>query len=101
MAYPQLQLRVHSLTFVIERHLILKLLDGRPEIANWFAYTPHGVLVASQYDAPTLADILRRVWPGILFVLAEIDRSRIDGYINQPVWDFINDPKPSGHWPAA
>jgi hypothetical protein len=101
MAYGPPVLRVHSLTFVIDRDAMLKLLDGRPEILNWFAYSPHALLVVSRHDAVYLADIFRKVWPGLFFVVAEIDRTKVDGYINQAVWTFINEPKPSGRWPSA
>ena len=90
--------KAYLLTFVVPREPILEFLDSRREVLNWFAVFPNTILVASRSDLTALTGILRVSFPWLWFILAELEPTKVNGFINQPVWEFINQPKSSGRW---
>jgi hypothetical protein len=72
-------------------------LDMRPEVLNWFmVFGANAVLIVSRADVQTLTKVIHEGLPDFLFLLAEIDPLKTNGWINPQVWDFINNPKSSG-----
>ena len=78
--------------------MVTNYLDTRPEILHWFAIFPNAILSVSRGDASTVKEAIHLQFPRLLFMVAEIDRNKINGWMNSPVWDFINVPKSSGRW---
>jgi hypothetical protein len=91
-------IKVYLMTFVVPREPVLEVLDSRREVLNWFAVFSNVVLLASRSDLTALTGILQVSLPGLWFVLAEVDSTRVNGWMNREVWDFINTPKSSGRW---
>lgn len=81
------------------RQQIVDYLDTRPEVKNWFAFLPTAILVISDRNASDLAKIFREKFPARLFMVSEVQGTTTDGWQNQNVWDFLNNPKSSGRWP--
>jgi hypothetical protein len=84
----------------ITRQTILNYLDTRPEIKNWFAFLPAAVFIISDHTAPSLAGLIRNVFPGKDFVVTEVTSGSNDGWLARNVWEFINYPHSSGRWPG-
>ena len=99
--YPRAPIHVFLLTFAIERDAVLGFLNTRPEVVNWFTYTSNAVLVASRSDLTALTGIIHVEAPGLFFLLVEVDPLRANGFQTQQIWDFINNPQPSGRWPEG
>jgi hypothetical protein len=77
---------------------ITDFLDTRREVLNWFVILSNAVLLVSRSDATALAALIHLQFPLIWFVITEVDTSKTNGWINRPVWDFINKPWSSGRW---
>lgn len=95
--YPHM--RVFLLTFNGERKFFLDFLDTRPEILNWFAVLDQAIVVVSRSDVATLSHVLHDGLPSYFFIFAEIDITRVNGWMNMEAWEFIKVPKSSGRWP--
>lgn len=97
-------MNVYMLTFtsqsdVVSRQDVLDFLDTRREVLNWFAAMPFTIILVSRTTHDVLSEMLRvRFGNDITFLLTQIQSHTIDGFINKPVWDFINNPKSSGRW---
>ena len=98
MNYPLQDKKVFLVTFNGIAEPFTRFLDTRPEVLNWFKILSNAILIVSRSDAATLSNLLRNQFPVIWFVLTEMDPHKTAGWINKPVWDFINDPKSSGRW---
>ena len=91
-------LRSYLLTFMVPRDFILEFLDTRPEVLNWYAVFPGSVLIVSRSDLAAITGLIHVSHPWLLFLVTEVDPRSINGFMNPEVWDFINNPKPSGRW---
>jgi hypothetical protein len=89
---------VYLLTTGAPQKFVLDFLDSRPEVRNWFSLFPGTILVTSISDLTALTGLFHASYPWLHFLLAELDPSRINGFANAAVWDFINNPKSSGRW---
>jgi hypothetical protein len=53
---------------------------------------------AQRADATALTALIHLRFPLTWFVITQVDTSNTNGWINQRVWDFINNPRSSGRW---
>jgi hypothetical protein len=86
------------LTFTGPRDPLTNYLNSRREVLNWFAILPAAILVVSRMNATDLKNIIHAGFPNLWFMISEIDPAKINGWMNKPAWDFINNPKSSGRW---
>ncbi len=98
MNFPFQDRRVFLLTSNGFAEPVMAFLDTRSEVLNWFKILSNAILIVSRSDATALSALIHLQFPAMWFVLTEVDKSKINGWINQPVWNFINDPKSSGRW---
>lgn len=83
----------------LTRQNILDYLDTRSEVLNWYAVMPFTIILVSAQTQSTLTELLRlRFGNEITFLLAKVESNTINGFINEQVWNFINNPKSSGRW---
>lgn len=88
-----------SRTNKVDREMIQNFLDTRTEILNWFGAMPYTIIIISNSDVRHLTHLLMKKYDNdITFLITPIVPKDMDGFISQPVWDFINNPKPSGRW---
>ena len=95
---PAAPFRTYVLNFAVADKFVLDFLDTRREVLNWYRLFPGTVLIASKTDLPALTGILHVSYPWLWFILSEVDTTRINGFVNLEVWEFINNPKSSGRW---
>jgi hypothetical protein len=98
MTYTQSERKVFLLTFNGLAKPLTDFLDTRREVLHWFKILSNTILIVSRSDATALSAIIHLQFPFIWFVITELDTSKTNGWINQPVWDFINNPQSSGRW---
>ena len=101
MAYYQgARRKVFLLTYsgLLFQKFLTDFLDTRPEALHWFGILPSTILIISRSDAVTLANLIHAQFPHVRFVITEVDPRKTSGWINQQVWDFINNPQSSGRW---
>ena len=99
-----MRLRVYLLVIHLDldpRAKVLEFLDTRREIKNWFAFLPSAVMVVSDSDASTLAELVHSRFPEHLFMIAEINSHAANGWLPANVWDFLGSPRSSGRWPEG
>lgn len=88
-----------SRTNKVDREMIQNFLDTRPEVLNWFGAMPYTIILISNSDVRYLTKLLMEKYDNdISFLITPIVSENMDGFIGRPVWDFINNPKPSGRW---
>lgn len=80
------------------RQDILNYIDTCPEVKNWYAFIPTGIIIISDKTAHDLQAMFLRKYPGRFSMITEITRGNNNGWLNKEVWDFINNPKSSGRW---
>ena len=98
MNYPFQDKKVFLLTFNGFSEPITAFLDTRPEVLNWFKILSNAIFIVSRSDATALTVLINTQFPVMWFIVTEVDTHKTNGLINQPVWDFINNPKSSGRW---
>ena len=100
MTYLTDDKQVFLLTFTGFRLPVTSFLDTRPEVLNWFLILENAILVVSREDASTLAHLVHQQFPGRWILVTEVapDPHKTNGWMNQKVWEFINNPKSSGRW---
>lgn len=97
-------MNVYMLSFTsradtVTRQDILNYLDTRKEVLNWYAAMPFTIFLVSRETPTRLSRLLEeRFRDDITFIIAKVVSQTIDGFINEPVWNFINQPKSSGKW---
>ncbi len=77
----------------ITRNDVTKFLDTLPEVQNWYTAFFSAVIVISEADATTLANLFHARFPLVFFVVTEIVPSNCNGYLPKIVWEFITKPK--------
>jgi len=71
--------------------------DTKPLILNWFGVMPQAILVASNSEDLVIATMLvEHFGNDITFLITKTEPSQTVGFINNEVWEFINNPKLSG-----
>jgi hypothetical protein len=90
--------KVFLLTFNGLSKPITDFLDTRREVLHWFKILSNAILIVSQYDQSVLTGLIHEQFRWMWFVITEVDIHKTNGWINQPVWDFILNPRSSGRW---
>lgn len=86
-----------SQTDKLKRTDIQAFFDARPEVLNWFGIMPEAILVATNGSDSEIARLLiERFGFDITFIITKTEPNLTQGFINNEVWEFINNPKPSG-----
>jgi len=81
---------------VVKRADIQSFFDTRPEILNWFGIMPEAILVTTNSsDAEITRLLIERFGYDITFIITKTEPNRTQGFINNEVWEFINNPTPS------
>ena len=68
------------------------VLNATNAIQNWIAPFPHSAILVSNLDARELGAILRHHLNGAWFVVTQVDRRSIDGWLPGDVWQYVNNP---------
>lgn len=85
-----------SRTNKIRRTDIQDFFDTRAEVLNWFGIMPEAILVATNSSDLVITNLLiERFGSDITFIITKTEPNLTSGFINNEVWDFINNPKPS------
>ncbi len=74
---------------------ITPFLDTRPEIKNWMTINLC-IIITSNLACKELSEIIHHGLPNMQFILTELDPGKTYGWMIPHVWDFVNNPKPSG-----
>lgn len=78
------------------RDEVLKFLDSRQEILNWYACLPNAVFIISNLNANRLQAMFRQFAKDEgRFIIADMDTDS-DGWLPKKAWDFIKAKK--AHW---
>ena len=80
---------------------VTDFLDTRKEVLNWLTAFPHSTLIVSANDLLELTNIINQKYPGIWFLLSQIDGKTTNGFLLPKAWELINSPKSSGRWPGS
>ncbi|HFQ5008828.1 hypothetical protein XM79_c11569 [Vibrio vulnificus] len=81
----------------IDRQEILDFLDTQSIVKNWYAVLPNAILVVTEFGIPEITKIMTERFPYNLTFLIT-DAKNANGLANQEVWNFVNNPQPSGRW---
>ncbi len=75
-------------------HLLFGFLNSSPDILNWRTPgLPGMVILSSRLDLHNLTNAIRyHMQDQHKFLLAEINRHNVNGWLEKPMWDFIYDP---------
>ncbi|MEK9509444.1 hypothetical protein WI460_14705 [Gemmatimonadota bacterium Y43] len=98
MSYASGEMRVYQLNHMVDARFLTTFLDGRPEILNWLIVMPGMMVVVSRSDLLALTDILHAAFPWLKFMLTEVQSHTVNGFMDNAVWDFVNNPRSSGRW---
>lgn len=78
--------------------IITDFLDSRREVLNWYLPLQNSIIIASEYDANYLSGLIASRFPGMFFLLTELDSQKTNGWNLERAWNFILNPKSSGRW---
>lgn len=85
-----------SKTNKIKRTDIQNYFETRAEVLNWFGIMPEAILVVTNSSDVAITNLLvERFGSDITFIITKTEPNLTCGFINNEVWEFINNPKPS------
>ena len=91
-----------SRTGKVNRIDIQNFLNTRREVLNWYGIMPNAILVSTDStDHELVRWLSERFSNDITFLVTKTEPNRTTGFINQEVWDFINNPKTSNQKPLG
>lgn len=92
-------MKPYILTFsymVVPRQQMLDFLDTIPGIVrNWRAVESFIIVTSDMHDVSVLSNAIHSRFPSLRFILAEIDGTNSQGWLDRVTWDFINNPRAS------
>ena len=77
----------------IDPEIIRLRLNNAPEISDWLVMTGGLAIIKSRFDVSELAGRIRSSFPGMQFLMSEVNPTSCDGWVPQAVWDFVNQPQ--------
>lgn len=77
----------------ITREEILMYIDSLKEILDWYAYFPNAVFLISKLQSSELAELLKKKFNELDFLVTEIPIENKQGMLAEDLWFFINDPE--------
>jgi hypothetical protein len=79
---------------------LLAFLDTKFAVKNYYAPFVGAILLVTspEQNIQTVKDMLHQRFPDALFVVTRLDPASAQGWMPKLFWDFINEPKSSGHW---
>jgi len=90
--------KTHLLVFdssQASRKEVIQKVDRIPAIVNRYAFFENTLCLASEEDAKSLSNLLRHDFPKPRFLISEIEPQNKGGWLPEPIWEFLNDPKPA------
>lgn len=78
--------------------IITDFLDSRREVPNWYIPLQNSIVITSKYDVNYISGLIAGRFPGMLFLLTELNPKTLNGWNTQQAWEFILNPKSSGRW---
>jgi hypothetical protein len=79
----------------LDRQKLIDFIDKIPEVRNWRAVS--GTLfMITEKNENWLADKVHGEFPDLIFLIAPINLSDVQGYEDTETWAFIQNPKPVG-----
>ena len=61
-------------------------------IKTWIAPFPYSAILVSDLSAQDLGAILHRRLSGAWFLVTEMDRQLVDGWLPGNLWEYVNEP---------
>jgi len=78
------------------RKTVQDFFSSRPlDFANWISNFEGTVLVVSPRTLRELREIFHTQFPAWFFMISEVKKDEIDGWMPANIWDFIQNPKPA------
>jgi hypothetical protein len=99
--FPPLQ--VYYVQFnvgLVTQYAMREWLDSRPEVLNYMWVHVDSVAIVTQASVHDVSNLIREQYPNMNFMAAQLSRMTMNGWMPQAFWDFVNNPQPSGRWPA-
>lgn len=85
-----------SKTNIVKRTDIQDFFNTRAEVLNWYGIMPEAILVATNSsDFEITGLLIKRFGNDITFIITKTEPNQTNGFINNDVWEFINNPKSS------
>jgi hypothetical protein len=72
---------------------LVSYLDTKREVLNWLIPMPNTIFIISKRDAGFIARLIRKKFPGGLFIVTQYNPDSADGLLAEDMWDFLNSPK--------
>lgn len=84
-----------SRTNKVKRTNIQDFFDTRTEVLNWFGVMPEAILlITNSSDSEISSLLIDKFGNDITFLITKVEPKVTNGFINNEVWEFINNPKP-------
>ena len=71
-------------------------LNDTNAIKTWIAPFPYAAILVSDLSAQDLGAILHRRLSGAWFIVTEMDRQLVDGWLPGNLWTYVNEPEQVG-----
>ena len=69
------------------------LLNDTNAIKTWIAPFPYAAILVSDRDTRDLGAILHRHLSGAWFIVTEMNRQLVDGWLPGNLWEYVNEPE--------
>ena len=70
-----------------------QILSGTHAVETWVSPFPYAAILLSDLALNELTAVLHTHFVGIWFILAEMHREHVNGWLPEPFWKYISDPQ--------
>lgn len=70
-----------------------QLLNDTPAVETWVTPFPYAAILISKLNVNDLAAVLRNRIPGVWFMVMELNRHSVQGWLPGNLWEYVNDPQ--------
>ena len=70
-----------------------RLLNDTEAVETWMTPFPYAAILLSRLNVNDLAASLRDQIPGVWFMVTELNRHSVQGWLPGNLWEYVNDPQ--------
>lgn len=77
---------------MLRQDTVFTFLNNSPDVHNWISLLPGQVFFVSDKTAAAVSDVFRQMFPDQFVFITEVSPFYCDGWLPQPIWNFISNP---------
>lgn len=69
-----------------------QVLNRTAAVSTWISPFPYSAILVSSLEPNEIAGVLMSHFPGVWFLVTEVNQYITNGFLPKPFWDYVNNP---------